>query len=486
VTRIPGNDRVPLFPRPIRTANLIFESPQSPSLRNPAVGVRQLVNQLRAVVEESFGFVAVEGEVSRVSTPSSGHIYFDLIEEDSKLPAVMFRGRMRGGPPACLQAGNRVRLYGNVTIYPQGGRYQILVERAEPAGIGALLAALEELKKKLSSEGLFESERKKKIPFLPRTIGIVTSPTGAAVRDIVRTILARYPAHVLVAPTRVQGHEAPPEIVKAIEDLDRISEVDVIVIARGGGSLEDLFCFNDERVVRAIGAAKTPVVTGIGHEIDTTLADLVSDVRTATPTAAGEYVVPDRFELQNRLDELRMRCARQSRRQLRQSSIQLSALGNRLRSPREQVQLRMQRLDEYHLRLLRSVRSKHQTEVQKLAALERHLSALHPRQRILQVQTRLRDIRHRVQRAGAQIVTSGRERLEQNVGKLRALSPEAHLARGYSLVQGKHGILRSTANVARGDRLRVVLYQGAMDVAVEELLDGPFDNRASRKAEEQK
>ncbi|MBI1884431.1 MAG: exodeoxyribonuclease VII large subunit [Chlamydiae bacterium] len=259
--------------------------------------VTELTREVKAAVEGTFPSLYVEGEVSNVKMPSSGHLYFTLKDATSQIQAVFFAFRSKG-VSFTLQDGMKVVLFGFLTVYEKGGNYQINVKRMEPAGMGALQLAFEQLKKKLLQEGLFDAKRKRPIPWVPSKIGIITSPTGAAFRDILNVLDRRFSnVHLILAPTLVQGDGAPSQIVRALDLLNEMDEVDVIIVTRGGGSLEDLWAFNDEGVARAIFQSRIAVISAVGHEIDWTIADFVADLRVPTPTAAAELVITKKSDL---------------------------------------------------------------------------------------------------------------------------------------------------------------------------------------------
>ena len=452
-----------------------FSAPPRSAAATPQVpGVKAVVLSIKAAVEGSVGMTWVEGEVTGLSVSPAGHAYFDLNEEGFKLPAVLFRGRMRGRLPEGMQNGKRVRAYGRVTVYERGGRYQIIVDQVQAAGIGEILVALERLREQLSAEGLFAPERKKEIPFLPKVVGVVTSPTGAAVRDIIRTAHGRYPAPILLYPARVQGVEAPDEIVRGIRVLDRLEDVEIILVGRGGGSLEDLLCFSDERVVRAVAEARTPVISGVGHETDTALCDLAADWRAATPTAAAERALPDWYELQAGVRELQARSLRASRRQVLSEQRRLEGLRRRLRDPRELLQTNAQRLDDRATRLRGRVLSMLGEHRLRLAALRRTLSGLHPARRLTADRRRVAVLEARLRRVMDLSLPDRRTRLRHTQSRLAALSPEAHLRRGYALLRDGERLVRSADEVETGDNLRAVLWRGSLDLRVEKKLEGPF------------
>ncbi len=277
--------------------------------RQDVLTVTELTRRVKSAVESDVGTVWVSGEISNLRIPASGHIYFTLKDENCQLAAVMFRGRNRSirfQPDDGLE----VVVHGSVTVYEARGQYQIIVDQIEPRGIGALQLAFEQLKKKLDEEGLFDEDHKVAMPALPRRIGVVTSPTGAAIRDILTVIRRRFSGvHLLLYPARVQGDEAPGEIVDGIRTLDSLGDIDVIIIGRGGGSIEDLWAFNDENVARAVYECTTPLICAVGHEIDFTIADFVADLRAATPSAAAELVVGERETMRDNVVRRRQRLA---------------------------------------------------------------------------------------------------------------------------------------------------------------------------------
>ena len=269
--------------------------------------VSELTKKIRETLEVNFDLIWVTGEISNLRTPSSGHYYFTLKDKESQIKAVLFRPQLRF-LKFLPQDGMDIICYGRLTVYEKRGEYQIIIEYLEPKGIGALSFAFEQLKEKLSKEGLFDQAHKKPIPFLPKRIGIITSPTGAAIRDMIQIIGRRFSnLEIYIYPVRVQGEEAPSEIVKAIYEMNQWGKVDVIILGRGGGSLEDLWAFNTEEVARAIFDSKIPIISAVGHEIDFTIADFVADLRAPTPSAAAELVVPDRTEITNVISSLSVR-----------------------------------------------------------------------------------------------------------------------------------------------------------------------------------
>ncbi|MGO1694065.1 MAG: exodeoxyribonuclease VII large subunit, partial [Marinobacter sp.] len=319
--------------------------------RPRALTVSELNHQARHLLESSFMQVWVEGELSGFSRPSSGHWYFSLKDSKCQIRCAMFRGmnqRIRSIP----KEGDKVRIRGKVTLYENRGDFQIIAEHIEPAGLGALQQAFEELKRKLQAEGLFEVGRKKPIPALPGHIGVVTSPTGAAIHDILTVLARRCPGiPVTLYPTTVQGQPATAEIVRAIELAQAHGAADVLIIGRGGGSLEDLWCFNEEAVARAIAACPIPTVSAVGHETDVTIADFVADLRAPTPSAAAEKVSPDQREMLRQINDREFRLTNAAKRAFQRLNTKLEHLSARLRDPRRELLEKAQRLDELELRL---------------------------------------------------------------------------------------------------------------------------------------
>jgi len=354
--------------------------PEAAKGRRRILSVTELTRRVTDAIEERIGAVWVQGEVSNVSKSVSSHVYLTLKDEHSELRGVIWRsaaGRI-GFIPA---DGEQVLAFGRMTVYGPRGTYQIIIERAEPIGTGALQRALEELKRRLAAEGLFDEAHKKPIPSFPAAVGVVTSSTGAALRDILKVMGRRWPAaRVVVSPTRVQGEEAPAEIVEAIRRLERRGEVDVMIVGRGGGSIEDLWAFNDESVARAIFACTVPVVSAVGHEVDFTMADLVADLRAPTPSAAAERVVPDRAELSARAAELARRLPQALSDLIVAARDGLDRMVGRpvMLRPLELVTAPQQRVDELAQRLASSARAQTKLLEERLGGAAARLEGLSP------------------------------------------------------------------------------------------------------------
>lgn len=387
------------------------------------VSVSALVHLLQDLVEENFVEVLVQGELASISRPASGHYYFTLKDSKSQLRCAMFRSHARAlrFKP---EEGMEVICRGRVSIYPQRGDLQFIVEGLEPVGVGSLQLAFEQLQQRLAEEGLFDQARKRPLPEFPTTIGVVTSATGAAIHDIL-TVLRRRSAgvKVLLRSVRVQGAGAAAEIREAITDLNQDGRAEILIVGRGGGSREDLWTFNEESVARAIADSAIPIISAVGHEVDISISDLVADLRAATPSAAAELVVQNRLELERHLDQLVLRLGRQMRTRLELLQSRLQGLEKRLKAPVEQ--LRIQRLQLQQLRL-------------------------------------------RLEQAMGSTLNRQQERFAVLAGQLHALSPLAVLGRGYALVRHADSgtIIKDTQQVAEGDRLRLQLAKGELSTVV--------------------
>ncbi|MEP6886202.1 MAG: exodeoxyribonuclease VII large subunit [Gammaproteobacteria bacterium] len=432
--------------------------------------VSRLNREVRVLLERGFGSLWLEAEISNFSRPSSGHWYFSLKDSGAQVRCAMFRQRNM----LCTFAardGQKVLVRARIGLYEPRGEYQLIVDHMEDAGLGALKRQFEELSAKLAAEGLFAAERKRPLPSLPRRIGVITSPTGAAVRDILHVLARRFPAAaVLIYPVPVQGAQAAAEIVVALELACRRAECDVLILARGGGSLEDLWAFNDERLARAIAAASIPVVTGIGHEVDFTIADFAADVRAPTPSAAAELVVPDAEDWANTFVRFAARLQRAMRRRLDSDNERLRWLTGRaaLVSPAARLGAQAQRLDELEQSLVRALRRRLLEHGERLRWLIRRAALVSPSIRLTQQIERLRNLAQRLQRAGRQSISSRREKLLPLVRTLNAVSPLATLERGYAIVSVDGGaILRNAADAKPGTFIEARLAHGRVRAKVE-------------------
>lgn len=442
---------------------------------SPVLSVGQLTNDIRGVLDTTFGDVWVRGEISQPRRPASGHVYLTLKDDDAILPAVLWRStaaRLRFQP----EDGQEVLVRGGIDVYPPYGRYQFIIRRLEPVGEGALRLAFEQMRKKLAAEGLFDDAWKKALPTMPRRIALVTSRTGAAVRDMVTVILRRFPSvSILLVPTRVQGEGSALEIAAALERADRLARADVIIVGRGGGSLEDLWAFNEEAVARAIHACRTPVVAAVGHETDTTIADLVADVRAATPSQAGELVVPVRDELVAALRQERDRLVHRMRVRLERAWQRVESLGDRpaLRDVSGLLGTRRRHLGQLAERLVANTPAA-QLERRRLD-LARLAARLAPPmgRRLRRARDDMQEHHDRLGRAARLRYERADRALTGLDARLRALSPLAVLGRGYAIAQRVDGagaagaVVRTPDDVAPGDLLRTRVGGGIIDSRVE-------------------
>lgn len=342
--------------------------------------VTEITHEIKELIEVNLDSVCVCGEVSNCKAASSGHMYLTLKDETAQLAAVMWR-TAASRLPFRLQDGMQVVAMGAIEVYPARGSYQLIINRLFPQGVGALELALRQLKEKLAAEGLFETERKRPIPRLPNRIALITSPQGAAVRDMLQVITRRWPsANLVIVPVAVQGANAAPEIAAALKYVHQIPGVDVVICGRGGGSLEDLWAFNEEVVARAIAACRVPVISAVGHEIDITIADLVADLRALTPSEAGELVVPNRADVLAALDSVRDRLVGGLKQRAIKARLRLDALASRpvLKNPGQRIRQLAEYLDDLDDRLKRSMHQRLEHSKQQLAALTQSLDALSP------------------------------------------------------------------------------------------------------------
>ncbi|MEA1970003.1 MAG: exodeoxyribonuclease VII large subunit, partial [Thermodesulfobacteriota bacterium] len=351
--------------------------------------VTELTGAIKDFLESGFGVIWVTGEISNLRRPASGHVYFTLKDEGGQIRVVAFRNAA-GRIGFDLEDGMKIVCRGRLNVYPARGEYQLIIDVAEPKGLGALQMAFEQLKERLGKEGLFDPSHKKDIPFLPGKIGIVTSPSGAAIRDILNVTGRRFPSiDIIIAPVAVQGTEAPIEICDAISDLNSIG-ADVIIVTRGGGSLEDLFCFNDERVARAIHSSRIPVISAVGHEIDFTIADFVADLRAPTPSAAAELVVPNKKDLIERIRSFQSRLINTRGVSLRGLENRLDFVVKGLRDPRDQISDLRMGLDDWQIRLSGEMRRVLEMRENGLILANRMLIRLSP-------ETKIRELRRKVE-----------------------------------------------------------------------------------------
>ena len=466
------------MPRPL-LLSLFDETERRP------LSVSELTSQVRGALENRFAAVWVEGEISNFKAAASGHWYFTIKDEGAQLRAACFRksnGRIRFRPSDGLQ----VRARGHLTVYEPRGEYQLMVEGLDPVGAGALRVAFEQLRDRLAAEGLFDAELKRPLPLLPRRIGVVTSTSGAAIRDILQTVARRtQTVNIIVAPTRVQGEGAGREIARAIASLNehharavregRAGEtIDAIIVGRGGGSAEDLWAFNEEEVARAIRASLVPVISAVGHETDFTIADFAADVRAATPTAAAELVAAREDELIAAVEEMTRDLVRAVRYRVlnERTRVQESAMSHgfddvraRLREAKEATDDAARRLEKLVTRATAQARRRVETATLRM-------SPARVAARVVETQGRLAVVRAALNTSVAARVDDGRGRLAVAVSSLEALSPLAVLGRGYALARNERGkLLRAARDARAGEQINVRLAEGALRCRVEEVED---------------
>lgn len=433
--------------------------------------VSRLNAEMRAVIEGSFPMLWVEGEVSNLSTPRSGHLYFSLKDAHAQVRCALFRNK-RQWLRQLPADGDQILVRARVSLYEPRGDFQLIVEHLEPAGAGSAQRAFEALKRQLQAEGLFDAARKRELPRFPRRLGVITSPSGAAIRDVLQVLKRRAPQlPVTIFPAAVQGAGAAEELVTALDVAVRRGDCDVLLITRGGGSIEDLAAFNDERLARAIAAAEVPIVSAVGHEIDFSISDFVADRRAPTPSAAAELVSPDRDTLLDGLAASQRRLEGALRRRLSQAQRQLAGLEGRLRRAAPAVRLRQQqqRLDGLDIRLNRSVRQRLSASQTHLRTLGRRLRNQGPAQRLKLVTQRFLAQSGRIEHAWQAQQHRRHERLTSATRQLQALSPLATMHRGYAILrQAEDGaVVGSVSQVKSGSRLKGVIADGVLDLKVQ-------------------
>ncbi|PKF71285.1 exodeoxyribonuclease VII large subunit [Pseudomonas fluvialis] len=438
------------------------------NLDRELLSVSQLNSRARLLLEDVFAQVWVEGEISNLAKPASGHLYFTLKDSQAQVRCALFRqnaARVR----QALRDGLAVKVRGKVSLFEGRGDYQLIVDAVEPAGDGALRLAFEALKEKLAGEGLFAVERKRALPAHPQHIGIVSSPSGAVIRDIISVFRRRAPQVALtLVPSAVQGREATAQLVRALQLADRAG-FDAIILARGGGSLEDLWCFNEEAVARAVAACITPVVSAVGHETDVSISDFVADVRAPTPSAAAELLAPNSADLQRRLDSLRRRLLLRMQGLLAQQRLRLDGLGRRLRHPGERLRQQAQRLDDLDMRLRRAQQQHLQQRQALLARLDTRLTAQHPRRSLALLRQQLDSLASRLPRAMHSQLRQQRQQLQALGQQLHIVSPLATLGRGYSILLDERGqAIRSAQHTQPGQRVTARLGEGQLSLRVED------------------
>ncbi len=443
----------------------------SPLAHNqPEYSVSELSGAIKRTMEGAFGRVRVRGEISGFKRAASGHLYMDLKDDKAVLNGVCWKG-VAGRLAMQPQDGLEVICTGRISTFPGRSNYQIVIEQMEPAGEGALMALLEKRKRELAAEGLFDPARKQLLPYLPRVIGVVTSPTGSVIRDILHRIEDRFPMRVLVWPVAVQGKGAEAQIAAAIEGFNRLEEggaiprPDVVIVARGGGSIEDLWCFNEEIVVRAAAASSIPLISAVGHETDTTLIDYAADQRAPTPTAAAEMAAPVLADLRYTLSDHGGRLDRAALRRIEQLRQQVEALGRGLLSPETMLEVRMQRVDEWGERLGGAMRARMQRAQERVAMVSERLRAGALMEKTAQHDERLDGLVQRLHRAWHTRFIQEEERLQAVARMLEALNHQAVLQRGFSYVTDSKGAVVSSASGLKDAPVQLHFQDGEATVA---------------------
>lgn len=446
---------------------------QTDSARRRALSVSALNRQVKSLLEHSFLSIQVIGEISNFARPSSGHWYFTLKDAKAQVRCAMFRNRAQT-TTFVPREGDEVLVTARVSLYEGRGDYQLICERMEKSGLGQLQQAFDALKAKLDKEGLFDTSRKRPLPSHPKHLGVITSPTGAAIHDILTVLKRRFPGlPVTLYPTAVQGSEAAAQIVTAIELANRHALCDVLIVGRGGGSLEDLWPFNEESVARAVVASAIPVVSAVGHEVDISISDLAADQRAATPSAAAELLSPDRHALTLRMNQLKRRLESRIGWLVDRKRHQLLATRQRLRHPGERVREHMQSLDRLEIRLQRATLRLLEQKQQRLTQLGTRIRRVTPERRLTQHRQRVEQIEQLLPRLIQRTLERQRLRLAQQSGKLQSVSPLATLERGYSILLNPEGQAVSSAEqVSPGERLEARLHKGRLTCTVDSVEPG--------------
>lgn len=438
------------------------QSEAEPKLSNvPEMSVSDLAGALKRTLEDTFSHIRVRGELSGIKLAASGHLYGDIKDVDANINIVCWRGTL-SKLAIKPEEGMDVIVTGRVSSYAKSSRYQIIIEKMELAGEGALLKLLEERKKKLAAEGLFDPARKKPLPFLPKRIGVITSPTGAVIRDIMHRLRDRFPSHVMVYPVPVQGAGSDQKIADAINGFNRLDQnlrPDLLIVARGGGSLEDLMAFNEENVVRAVAASDIPVISAVGHETDTTLIDYAADLRAPTPTGAAELAVPVRLQLIAQLQDSHERLINGVTRLINERKNALNSFSARLGDPRKILESKNQTIDFLGEKLSGALRS--QLHIKQVALQNIVSKLVNPKFLIDQKYQTISYLNDRLQKTMPQRLTEAKTRLNNLDRMLQSLSHKGVLSRGYALVYDDNGqLVRTVKDVKEGDNLKIEFDKG--------------------------
>ncbi|MGH1374619.1 MAG: exodeoxyribonuclease VII large subunit [Cellvibrionaceae bacterium] len=442
----------------------------NPTLQREILTVSQLNRRARQLLETHMPILWLEGEISNFARPSSGHWYFTLKDANAQVKCAMFRNRnqtVRTVP----QQGQKVLIRARVSLYEGRGDYQVIAEHMEDSGVGALQQAFEALKHQLHQEGLFDPSTKKPLPALAKHIGVITSPTGAAIRDILQVLRRRFPGTaVSIFPVAVQGAEAAPQIVRALYNANQLSSCDLLIVGRGGGSLEDLWPFNEESVARAIYASRLPIISAVGHEVDITIADYVADLRAPTPSAAAELSTPDGNDMLQQFAGYEVLLEESMERRLERNQEKLSALAARLQHPGQKLQAQAQHLDNLDIRLQRVIQNQLQQQRQKLQQLETQLHHKAPTQKMQALHERLNLLHQKLNQQMQQKLRDSQQALGKAAAVLDSVNPLSILQRGYSVTSRSSGEIVSDAkSINVGDTLNTQLAQGNVESIVQKI-----------------
>lgn len=437
---------------------------------NDVFTVSQLNQRAKQLLEITFSSVKVEGEISNLSRPSSGHWYFTLKDKGAQVRCAMFRSRTAqvNFQP---KEGDKIVVRGKVSLYENRGDYQLIVDAMKPAGEGQLQQAFIQLKQKLGAEGLFNPEHKQALPTDIKRIAVITSPTGAAIHDILTVLNRRFPAiEVDIYPAQVQGQEAAQQIIWSIKQANSDARADVIIVGRGGGSIEDLWSFNDEQLARTIFHSQLPIVSAVGHEVDFTIADFVADARAPTPSAAAEMLSPDQEEYLSRLNTLSTRLENSIQQQLQNKQWQLQSIERGLQHPGDKLSQYSQTLDMLELRLQQSQKNKFSQLMQRLTKGQQRLQQQTPANKLQQIEAQLGYLQQRLTSGMKQLLTNKGERLQQSALLLNAVSPLQTLGRGYAILQtDTETVIRDSHDVKKGDLVSARIGHGKIELIVEKV-----------------
>ena len=438
--------------------------------------ISHLVTEIRQMLEASYRSCWIEAEISSLSRPASGHCYFSLKDDTAQIRCAMFKAAVSSSQRNtgyALKEGDLVRVRGKVSVYAARGDMQFIVQHVEPAGEGLLKRQFDMLKQQLSNEGLFDQEHKRVIPNLPKCIGLISSPTGAAINDILITLKRRFPSiPVRLYPSLVQGENAPQQLINALKLAEKDEQCDIIILSRGGGSLEDLWAFNDETLARAVFNCKIPVVSAVGHEVDVSICDFVADIRAATPTAAAELVTPDQQYYINQLGGFLQRLKNTQRNHLNEKAQQVDALARRVIHPNAALKIKQQRLQELNTRLFSLQTHRLNTDRQMVKQLHARINANNPSHRMAHLKQQLTNCKQSLSFSMARTLTSNANKLQQLSAHINAVNPLAVLERGYSIAatsEHMSHVITDAQQLSNGDSVYLKFSQGSANCVVKNI-----------------